>query len=402
MPVKAVWLAVSHTHSAFMPDEIEMASLRDVVVRTAAAARDAQAARADRVGLAWADTADTFVLNRRADAPNGLGRFSVYQCIDCTDDGNFVDGSGWMRTRLKQDGATAEELAELHGPAPLARPCDGRLQLLLLADGNKPVAGIVRFSAHAVVLSSGYYKPHFSRDYCGALVDRLQEQWGCPMLFLQGFCGDQRPRHRECTPAERDRIGVGLANLMAPNSTPVRWADLDRVEIRRRIVRCETLPGLAGDMANLAARITEAQAQLAAVAHGVEHLAERKRRAERLRQLRSTLRGFVGELEYLTADEVAAGAADLEVAALDIGPWTLIAMPGEMCSGVSLTLQAELGDNVVLGNYVNGTACYFLDEDDMSFGGYEACTSLFAPRCVEDLIQAGRDVARRQRAPGVR
>ena len=390
LPLEAVWLGVTHTHAGFMPNELDMEALREVILRTVAGAQG-NGSRATQAGFAWVDTGHRFAVNRRAEAPHAIGRFSNFQPVHCVDDGRTVDAIGWMRDWLAGCGADECELAALTGAAPLDRPADGRLQLILLGHGDRPVAGIVKFSAHAVVLSGGYWRPNFSRDFCGALLDRLERHWGCPMLFLQGLCGDQRARHRQCSPAERDRIGFGLADLLAPERAAVEWAALDSVQTQSRMVSCATFPGLADDLADLEARQLRSRAELDSCPHGLEQLARRKGLAERLKHLEA-LDLFVNHWGYLTPAEVQAGRVDLEVSALGLGPWTVVAAPGEMCSPAALELQSALGDGTIPCSYVNGTICYILDAADCSRGGYESYTSLIAPQATGQLVQAAREL----------
>ncbi len=390
---EAVWIGVSHTHSSLMPNEIDIAALEKVVM-TAVRMAGANTAGVSQAGFLTVDTGSEFAVNRRFESPGDVGCFSSHQCVDCVDDGNMVDGLGWARRKLREYGANEDELSAYQGPAPLDKPTDGLLQLVLLGDGKRPVAGIVRFNAHAVIVSSGYYKPHISRDYCGVLLDRLEEHFHCPMAFVQGFCGDQRPRHQEPNMAEAVRIGTGLADSLVAAEANVQWAALDCIHADSEIVRCDLMGMLAADLADMEARRNAIQRELDGLAHGAEFLPQRKKLGDRLHQL-DMFEAFGRSWKYLADEEIAAGTMELEVSAVRLGRWRILAAPGEICSQMSLELRQTLGDGVMLGGFLNATMCYFVTPEQYQRGGYETRTSLFDPSCFAALQAAAERVVRR-------
>lgn len=386
LPVDCVLVCYTHTHSAFMPHQLDLAILENVVV-SAAKLAITEAENADQVGLGWVETGTKYAVNRRVDGPRDMGRFSAFQNVNCDDDGERINAIGWIKNKLKEYGAAEDELAELTDGAYLDGPNDGRLQLLLFADGDRPVAGIVRFNAHPVILSSGFYKPHLSRDYCGVLVDRLEALWGCPMLFLQGPCGDQRTRHIENTPAECERIGGELAGLLGPGMVDVQWAELDQIEVEHSFVSSPLADDIAESLSNLEAKRQKAKASLDELGHGVEHLSQRKAKGEQVSRL-NILRHLIGDLDYLTEEEIFHGELTQEVSLVLLGPWLLVGLPSEVGSVASRWLQPMLSDRAVICGYVNGVQGYILEGEDLARGGYEALSCMVGPECMEQLVAA--------------
>lgn len=112
---------------------------------------------------------------------------------------------------------------------------DRELAVLRLDDlGGKPIALIVNFAAHPVMLSAGDLR--WSADYPGPLKRVLSAELGAPVVFMQGAAGDLSPQSApEHSMADND---PALAN---PSLNPGQAASLERVKSLRKPKESELL-----------------------------------------------------------------------------------------------------------------------------------------------------------------
>jgi len=374
----------SHTHSSSMDDtQHDAQTLAALSVAAARQARE-RAVPVDSVRFLRVDTGKQFNINRRT-THGPLGTWCLMQSRGCVDNGQTVDGTQWVRDKLTAYGATREDVASFTGPLAATRANDPCLDLVLFpqVDGGY-AGGLVRFTAHPVICSAGYWKPNLGRDYPGPLCDRLAREFGCPILFLQGPCGDHRARHRQVGLAERDRIGQGLANALLARSAQMSTFPFDRLEHGCRTVQCplrQAVPDSEEEAARLARQAGE---RLEQVPPGADQLRQRKDLAEQRSFYRNAAQVLAGA-SYLTRDEAENRSAPLTVSHIAFGRVHLLNFPGELFSTVTTGLEEAAEGPTVVVSFADGVAGYLVPHDDLIQGGYESTWALFAPESIAAL-----------------
>ncbi|MCP4645360.1 MAG: hypothetical protein GY851_33260 [bacterium] len=384
IPTDHVHCYCTHTHSSSMDDmEHDMAFLAQASADAALAARD-DAVAVGEVEFLRVDTGLAFNINRRTVAGD-LGAWCLMQTRGCIDDGQSVDGTGLAHMRLESYGADEDELLEVVGPFPATRPNDPWLDVILFpgVDGGY-AGGLVRFNAHAVICSAGYWRPNLGRDYPGALCDRLSAHFGCGIQFLQGPCGDHRPRHREVGARERDRIANGLAECIIGGMGEARRVPFNRLRNAAGVVPvpvCETFPHSLEAARHEAA---EAQTALDSLPHGRERLAERKRIAERRAFYNQSASVWEGA-SYLTEDECEARRAHFSISHVAFGDVNVANFPGELFSTIVDGLDGGPEGLTVVCSFADGVTGYLMPENEVTEGGYESTWALFDPAAISGL-----------------
>lgn len=390
LPQEAVHIGVTHTHApgAGAGCPIHLGRLSAAAAAAARQARQ-QSRPAAQVGYLSVDTGGRFNINRRTRTGN-LGVWCLMQSAGCKDDGHAVDGAQWVRDKMQQGGANAAELDLIEGPFLADRPADTRLDLLLLEDAaGKPIAGLARFAAHAVICSTGYWKPNISRDYPGALCDTLSAALGCPILFAQGPSADQRPRHRDVGTEECARIGRGLSGALLDNLTSMRRWPFDRLHCIQREITAAVRTEVPLTAAEAEPHWQESSRKLAAAGHNsVIALLERKRLLER-EKFHQKLARLPFFLDYLAPEERRTLQARLSVSLVQIGTIRLLLFPGELAATAVQDMAAPEGAPVIVTSYTDGVAGYLLPPADFAEGGYETTSALLAPETALQLRAAG-------------
>ncbi len=387
MPADRVHVFCTHTHSSSCGREHDIGFLEARSVDAARQAR-ASARHVREVQFLRVDTGREFNINRRTQGGE-LGAWCLMQSRGCTDDGEVVDGTQWVRDKMVSYGATSTEAAAIHGPFPAIRPNDPLLDLVLFPDAKGGyVAGLVRFTAHAVVCSAGYWRPNLGRDYPGELCDRLSRQLACPILFLQGPCGDHRPRHRDVGIEERDRIAGGLAKVLLSRLDQARPFPFDRLDNRVRSVPCVVREDLPSTVEQARARADQVRQRLDGLGPGPELLVQRKALAEQASfydNAVSVLEGF----PYLLPGEAETKEAHLVVSRVSFGNVHLLNFPGELFSTAARGLEDAAGGPTLVVSFADGVTGYLMPERDFREGGYEWTYAPFTPASVSGLRSAG-------------
>lgn len=294
-----VILAASHTHGSPQPDVRFPFGRRapDWVARFEAAAVDA-AARA-----ASAPVSDVALMQGRAQL--GVPAFVNRRRM------------AWYRNgaRLRRRVQSLPDAARPvdHDICTLAaRDPDGRIQAIIVHAACHPVA-LPRDAAGA--------------DFPGVVRERLQARYGSgvPVLFLQGHCGDVRPRLIRKPSSLKDHA---LELLIGPRFRPSRAGDAELI---------------GNAVADAALRAIETArpiaADLAAAAGGVT----------------------------LVDDTGAPVGRALDITAWRLAPdLHIVAASGEMLSGL-----ASPDPGVLSVGYANGMAGYIAPESEYAGGGYE-------------------------------
>jgi len=388
---ECVHVFCSHTHSSSMDDtEHDAETLTAISISAARGAKDG-VVEVEDVAFLRVDTGKQFGISRRT-AHGQFGTWCLMQSRGCVDNGEMVDGTQWVRNRLGAYGATPEEVATIDGPIAATRENDPHLDLILFPKaGGGYAGGLVRFTAHPVICSAGYWKPNLGRDYPGPLCDRLSKKYGCPVLFLQGPCGDHRSRHRDVGLAERDRIGLGLAEALIARAEQIASYPFDRLDHACRTIQCrlrEAVPA-SEEEANQWAR--GAEKDLEQLPHGTDWLGKRKQLAELRAFYRNAAKVHAGT-SYLTREEAKDRRAPLTVSHIAFGRVHLLNFPGELFSTVTRGLDSAADGPTVVVSFADGVTGYLMPEDDLAQGGYESTWALFAPESIWGMRTAALEL----------
>ena len=393
MQPERVHIFCSHTHSSSMDDtehDTDMLTARSIAAALRAKGR---AAEVQNVSFLRVDTGKKFNINRRT--VNGeFGTWCLMQSQGCTDDGQIVDGTEWVRDKLVEFGATSEEAAGITGPIIAARENDPFLELILFPKVNGGYAGgLVRFTAHPVVCSAGYWKPNLGRDYPGQLCDRLSGEFGCPILFLQGPCGDHRTRHRDTGIAERDRIGLGLADSLIARLEEARTFPFDRLDNAARTVICSLRKEMPASARDARRRARETRKELEQLPDGKQRLKRRKDLAELTQFFRNATQVLAGS-SYLTKEEAERREAAVTVSHIAFGNVHLLNFPGELFSTVTKGLEDAASGPTVTVSFADGVTGYLMPQADLDEGGYESTWALFTSESVSELKTTALELIR--------
>lgn len=220
---------------------------------------------------------------------------------------------------------------------------------LMKVDSRKPSA-MVNFSCHPVVLPKG--SNAISRDYPGALIDRMKEEDVRSVMFTNGSCGDINPSavrimHGNASYEDARAMGSKLAEyaLETMRETQTESGDVnvasidvelpfDRVlgfykmmkEFKNYAGKRKNAPGYKGN--NIASRI--------------------------LNEWASTL-----DLS---------GSRKVNITGIRIGKHVLLGLPGEIFSSTGLDIKDKYQNTTVLG-YANGNAGYIPPKEEFAREG---------------------------------
>lgn len=137
-------------------------------------------------------------------------------------------------------------------------PIDDTLTVLALRDAKtqKPVATVVNFACHAVVMGEGNVQ--VSADYPGVLQAAVEKQGAGTCIFLNGACGDVNPivcHSVDFTDAQK--MADGLAVEVARLTKKLQWtSDIGIFHYRRNV----KLPVHKPTVAELKRRFADAKA----------------------------------------------------------------------------------------------------------------------------------------------
>jgi hypothetical protein len=237
-------------------------------------------------------------------------------------------------------------------------PRDPDCRLLTFAStDDTPIAALLYYTMHPVALGNG--NRLLSADWVATARAGIEEALGCPVLYLQGCCGDINPHFsgqrgmkearlagekvveaalaaaKESRPLEHLRVGVGKADTHLP-LCPLDTAEEKRLEAAAREVLAK------GEESSLGARQL-AQADI-----------EWARACEKLRE------SHPDGLPHVPA----------RVSALSIGDITLAGLPGEIFSEIGLRIRDD-DPNLWPVGFANGNLGYLYPDSALDEGGYE-------------------------------
>lgn len=328
------------------------------------------------------------VLNRRI----AFGPLGEHCCM--FNDGCVIDAASGRVDAAPQLAAEAARLgtslAELGLPAAGAwvdGPVDERLHLVELLDpAGRGIASVVRVNAHAVVASQSRVGAVVSADFVRPLEDAVRAALGgAPCLLFNGAFGDTRPRQREYSLAEAERIGRAWAAAML--AAP---AEAHRAPALALVAADEPLP-LRDDLPHDTAALREVQRacddRLAALANAppgvATALARRRCEDRRAAAGAQALPPPPEAAGILAAGELQRGTAIARLQAWRLGPLALLATGGEPCVRLAAAIESASGllPLGAAGPYIS----YLPDAAACAAGGYEANECLFAPTALARL-----------------
>ena len=232
---------------------------------------------------------------------------------------------------------------------------------------GKPLCFVVNYANH---LDTGGGKPKeksFSADYAGYMRLALQKEYGedVTVLFLNGCCanvnhydykyGSDRVGHCREGAFPSVEIGEGLAETIK-NITPTLTTAVGEHHIQGKSQMHVTARRSATrDQREWAKGFIEANAPV-----------------ENDGQLRSALLAKL----YSTDPAALPKTVDLEIQVLQIGPWAIVGIPGEVYSNIGLKIKANSPfANTVVVELANGTHGYMSPDAVQESGCYEGIYS---------------------------
>lgn len=276
-------------------------------------------------------------------------------------------------------------------------PLDNEVCALLFEGAGGPVAVMVNFACHAVVL--GHNNLLISADYPGAASRAVERLLGCSTLFLAGACGDVNP----LTP------GTSLERVY--DRSVGTFAD---VEEMGTAVACEAVKALLGsrredevELSTFRREVKLSVQQVPEVGLGeVAALEEELRRAlargneTSASQLRFKLgvARWALEVARRLRERAPGGELTTEVQALRLGSVAIVALPGEPFVEVGLAIKSRSPARLTMvAGYSNDAIGYVPTDTAFDEGGYETAF----PACVvgrgsaERLVEAAVETVKR-------
>ena len=294
-------------------------------------------------------------------------------------------------------GATREQLGMASGPIVPDRIVDDQLRLLVFEGaGNATLASIVSAACHPVTHS--FNDRHTCADFPGQLVDLTERELGGMALFLQGCSGDVRPRYREPTYAEVQRVGgqfgsalqKAVSNLQGLAGPHFIGAAMQQVEMslkpyQSREVQRARLASLEQDLGGLAK----------SPARGREDIQERWAIYQECAFLRYQLKW--GDLETRQAD-LKRERVGVTLQALRVGEILVLTSPAEVFAATGIELANWAGEQGWQGCFVssctNGYVNYIPPRAEAERGGYEPSAAMLAPGTCEQMVASLQELGR--------
>jgi neutral ceramidase len=262
---------------------------------------------------------------------------------------------------------------------------------------HSPIGMVTVCAMHPTVLHED--STLVSADLHGMARRQLQQAWlgaSCPVVGLTGVCGNLSPRHvtRANTFAEAQRLGAALGQAI---EKAVRQ-DGKRIASPQLGVACagvdlplRTLP-----------EVVQAQAWLDAARARLAHLRDTQTARTDVRTAEVDLFGAEETLALARAAEsgrIEAAAADClpaEVQALRIGPWRLVAWPGELFVEFALQVKAQARDTFLISLANGDLQGYLVTQQAVDERAYEAGNAIFAsPESGQRMVAATLDLIAR-------
>jgi len=239
-------------------------------------------------------------------------------------------------------------------------PYDSEMTVISFKNGDgKNVANIVHCTAHCTATG---VVTSVSRDWCGVMIDHMEEETGATTAFFNGCAGDIAPRMTYEAPfrSVKNMMKVGsVAGFDAARTfKDIReYRDADVAVVNGEIrIPYEPIKPLA-----------TAMEQYAAIEHSNDGLDESNRKI--LKQIiEMHEKGETGPCDFVIEQNI-----------IRVGPVVFVPLPFEPFTELSLRLKAygRFGYTLVCG-YSNGRNAYLPTQDQICRGGYEVSRFLWS------------------------
>ncbi|MBR6537554.1 MAG: alkaline ceramidase [Lachnospiraceae bacterium] len=222
---------------------------------------------------------------------------------------------------------------------------------------------LVRLTAHGNVLKADNYR--ISPDYFGTVREVLQEQYGCPVMVLQGAAGNIAPKYFDSVNIPVDARGPAF---IRSEDALHKMAEEVRKKITERLIQItfttdttvrmyskETMLFADIPSSEVAERIASEANQFCGI-DGTEWLAE----VRRLHESGVRRQEECAEVQYFS-----------------IGDWCLCGVPYELMTEFALDGVERTGNgSFYINGYTNGCLSYFPIAEEFDKGGYEVYWSM--------------------------
>lgn len=267
-------------------------------------------------------------------------------------------------------------------------PCDREVRLLRIdSDEGEPVALFVNFACHPVCQS--WSTRRISADYIAAMRQRVEDETGTRVLFLQGASGNINPIEMQPAFEPARTLGLRLADAVLAAYESIHLRETTDLMSARSNVE---LPALTF------ATVGEGKEALAALSEEVARLRARNPNGGALWWAEHRLEGARRRLESLQ-ERIPLPPINAEMAAVRIGNAALVTAPGEIFTetGMSVTSASPFTTTLFTG-YTNGVVGYVPTAEAYAEGGYEvthACrvdpgAAALIERTAVDLLRSLR------------
>jgi neutral ceramidase len=278
-------------------------------------------------------------------------------------------GTGTIAVNRRQVVGAGQTILGEHPEGPIDRAVE--LLRIESMDGA-PCAIVVNYACHPVIL--GPESLQVSADWVGYARAMVEDASGCPMLFIQGACGDINPLggvqsdYRNC-----ERLGATLANEILDVWDATR-ADADDVRVAAvgQTLHLGTAPVEHSTLPPTSPRIDDARL----------------------------------DAEFPWASEGDAGGVHAAIQGIAVGDIALLGLACEPFAqtGLEIKRRSPYAHTLVAG-YANGCVGYVCPADAFEHGGYEVQTAHrfyrlpepFEPRAEHQLAGAAVDVLHQMR-----
>lgn len=234
------------------------------------------------------------------------------------------------------------------------------------ATDGKPLCFVINYANH-LDTGGGPKEKSFSADFAGYMRLALQKEYGedVTVLFLNGCCanvnhydykyGSDRVGHCREGAAPSVEIGEGLAETIKNITPPLVTAVGEHHIQGRSRMHMTTHRTATREQREWAAAYLESEADPTSS---------------------SDLRKMMLAKLYLTDPADLPATVDLEIQTLQIGPWTIVGLPGEIFSNIGLKIKANSPfANTIVVELANGTHGYMAPDMVQESGCYEGTYS---------------------------
>ena len=222
---------------------------------------------------------------------------------------------------------------------------------------------LIRVTAHCNVLKRDNYL--VSPDYFGSIRELLQENYGCPVMVIQGSAGNIAPKYFNSAETPIDARG---AQYIRSSTALEEMADVVWEKLSQRIALIEMADTLAIDMYSREMRLY-ADVPSPTMA---EKIAEDARNYCGIDG-----RAWLEEINRLHSAGVCRQEETVEIQYFAIGKWCICGVPYELMVEFALVPMEKLNNPFFYVNgYTNGCLSYFPTEEEYDKGGYEVYWSM--------------------------